>query len=143
MKVYIAAPFFNTMQIERMQRVLDVVRGCGFEVFAPYEYLVLKPDATQEERKKIFDKNIEEIMKADLVVSVTNDKDIGSLYETGYASALGKNIIGYAEGLQGQFNVMLAQAMIGVATNEVELRDLFLNLNKIVEENKKYEGLIE
>jgi len=57
-KVYFASGWFNPAAAEEEQRVKDKLRSLGFEVFSPKDFFVLKPDATEEDRDRIFQENI-------------------------------------------------------------------------------------
>ena len=111
-KVYFAAPFFTPEQIEREEWLIYMLRMAGFDVFSPRENILLSPNATQEEREKAFRDNIHEINNSDLVFAVTDGKDMGTIWEAGYAYGVNKPIVYYNEtlGPEGKFNVMLAQS---------------------------------
>lgn len=111
-EIYFAAPFFNPSQIEREEWLIKELRHIGFRVFSPRENILLTPNATQEEREKAFQDNIKEINNCDLVFAVTDGKDMGTIWEAGYAYGKNKPVVYYNEtiGPNGKFNVMLAQS---------------------------------
>jgi len=111
-EIYFAAPFFNPSQIEREEWLIKELRHIGFRVFSPRENILLTPNATQEEREKAFQDNIKEINNCDLVFAVTDGKDMGTIWEAGYAYGKNKPVVYYNEtlGPEGKFNVMLAQS---------------------------------
>ena len=116
---YLASPFFNEKQVERMEIVLSILRINGNFVFAPYENSVVENQNLQnpEYRKRIFTKNIEAIKASRMVLAITNDKDMGTLFEAGYAYGLGIPVVYFAEDLDGPFNLMLSESGIGVYTD--------------------------
>lgn len=116
---YLASPFFNEKQVERMETVLSLLRINGYSVFAPYENSVVENQNLQnpEYRKRIFTKNIEAIKASRMVLAITNDKDMGTLFEAGYAYGLGIPVVYFAEDLDGPFNLMLSESGAGVYTN--------------------------
>lgn len=120
---YLASPFFNEKQVERMETVLSILRINGNFVFAPYENSVVENQNLQnpEYRKRIFTKNIEAIKASRMVLAITNDKDMGTLFEAGYAYGLGIPVVYFAEDLDGSFNLMLSESGIGVYTSMTEL----------------------
>lgn len=138
--VYFASPFFNPEQIERERRLVGILREQGFIVFAPSESGTLKPDADEAERNKIFAENVRMITRADIVFVVTDGKDIGTIWESGFACGLNeyhrrfnnsntefieKTIVYYCETLgDNPFNVMLAKSGHMVLTNEQQARQL-------------------
>lgn len=121
---YLASPFFNETQVERMEYILKTLRKNGYCVFAPYESGVLPPDASDEERDKIFNSNIKAIEESESILCITDGKDIGTIWEAGYGKALDKKIVYFCETLgSNPFNVMLAKSAISVYTD----RSLFEN----------------
>lgn len=108
---YFASPFFTEEQIEREERLINHLRTHGFNVFSPRENILLDRDASHSDRLKCFRENIEAIKSSDAVFAVTDCKDVGTIWEAGYAYGIGKPVLYYAETLgEGKFNVMLAQS---------------------------------
>jgi nucleoside 2-deoxyribosyltransferase len=119
---YFAAPFFNPEQIGRERRLVELIRGYGYVVYAPSEHGILKPDASESERRKTFFDNVKAIKRSNYVFAVTDGKDMGTIWEAGFAYGKGKPIIYYAETLTGPFNVMLGESGIGVFTDMDNLK---------------------
>lgn len=89
MKVYLAGPFFNPQQvaiIEKIEVLLSKFKG--LEVYSPRKDGVLI-DMSPEERAKakrgIFEKNVKEIYACNLMVSVVDGRDAGTIWEHGFA----------------------------------------------------------
>jgi len=127
MKVYIASPFFNPKQVEQVEFMKTALTEAGHEYFSPKDFFVLKPNATQEDRTRIFDVNCEKIQWADFVLCNTEAKDLGTIWEAGYAYGIEKPVVFFAEGLpDGKFNVMLSEAGKSVNTTRAQMQD-YLN----------------
>lgn len=143
MKLYLAGPWFNEDQNEREQRVKAALRSKGFEVFSPREASELKPNASKEDQQKVFEIDINGIKDADAVFAITNGKDMGTLFECGYAYANKVPIIYFAENLTGQFNLMLARSAHLVYTNleDVDYYEIALHITNDIK--KDFEGEIE
>lgn len=143
MKLYLAGPWFNDEQNEREQRIKSLLREKGFEVFSPREASALKANASKADQQKVFDIDIKGILDADAVFAITNGKDMGTLFECGYAYANNIPIIYFAEGLTGQFNLMLARSAHLVYTNTDDIDQYEISF--YIENNikKDYEGEIE
>lgn len=122
---YLASPFFNEKQVERMESVLSILRLNGNSVFAPYENSVVENQNLQvpEYRARIFAKNVNAIKASRMVLAITNDKDMGTLFEAGYAHGLNIPVVYFAEDLNGPFNLMLSESGIGVYTNMTDLME--------------------
>lgn len=154
MKVYFASPWFNPDQAEREDRVKRILRGLGcFEVFSPKDNVVCPPDASDEMQKKAFNDNIKNIVDCDILFAITDGKDMGTIWEAGFANGLNEQrihdttgkqilIVYYCETLgNGQFNLMLAQSGDIVITKEEDLNDLPRMISE--GEKKEYAGSIE
>lgn len=112
---YLASPFFNDEQRERETYIKNILRKKGYKVYAPIEEGVVKLNEKEEELNRIFNSNIKAINLSDKVIVITDGKDIGTIWEAGYAYALNKSIIYFAETLgNNPFNLMLAQSGIGI-----------------------------
>ena len=133
---YLASPFFKDTQIQREEAVKNLLRNEGYTVYSPRENGVLTPDATDEVRTKIFKENCEAIQKSHRILAITDEKDIGTIWEAGYAYGIGKEVVYYAETLgNNPFNVMLGKSGIGIFTNyndlvEAASSNMFNNKNE-------------
>ena len=133
---YLASPFFKDSQIQREEAVKNALRNEGYTVYSPRENGILTPDATDEVRTKIFKENCEAIQKSHRILAITDEKDIGTIWEAGYAYGIGKEVVYYAETLgNNPFNVMLGKSGIGIFTNHNDLIEaaktgLFNNKNE-------------
>lgn len=134
--LYFASPFFNDEQVEREERIKRILREVGFDVWSPKENSLCNPDASDEIREKTFNDNIRNILISDYIFVVTDGKDVGTIWEAGFAygmkiysdllSLQKKSIIYYCETLPegGKFNLMLAQSGDYVITHEETLYQL-------------------
>ena len=149
MKIYFASPFFTPIQIEREERLKSKLRSFGYNVFSPKEAYVCKPNEPIEKRKEVFKGNIDNIIDADAIFVVTDEKDLGTIWEAGFANGLNaaRNnkiiIIYYCETLaEGKtFNLMLAQSGDIIITKFEDME----KLPKLIETGEKleYAGAIQ
>lgn len=116
-KVYLASGWFNPAQLERCEWARDALKSLGFEVFSPKDENLVTSSSAIMARKQAYDGNIEAIKEASFMFCITNEKDMGTIHESGYASAVGCPIVYFAEGLNGPFNLMLAQSGVHVITS--------------------------
>ena len=136
---YLASPFFKDSQIQREEAVKNALRNEGYTVYSPRENGILTPDATDEVRTKIFKENCEAIQKSRRILAITDEKDIGTIWEAGYAYGLGKEVVYYAETLgNNPFNVMLGKSGIGIFT---KYNDLVEAASSNMFNNKNEKGL--
>jgi nucleoside 2-deoxyribosyltransferase len=115
MKVYIAAPFFNPTQLAIVEAIKQKLTNidypyCYFysvSIFSPKDESMFKQGDNPE---TILNLNCNAILTSDFVIAVTDDKDVGTMFECGYAYANGIPILyiwlGKREGQK--FNLMLA-----------------------------------
>lgn len=144
-KIYFASPWFTPEQEEREERLKAKLRELGFEVHSPKEEAVCGALSDKETRQRIFNGNIFAIQDADIVFAVTDGKDMGTIWEAGYAYGWNERqlavgyepikIVYYCETLgDGKFNLMLAQSGDIVITK-------FEDVDKLPELLKSGEGL--
>lgn len=100
MKIYIASPFFNEIELFEVQQVENILKEKGLDFFSPR-----LSDANTTERSKemgtrkwsieTFHDDIKRIHWCDVMVCVYHGmySDSGTAMEVGYAHALGKPII--------------------------------------------------
>lgn len=131
--VYLASPWFNPDQNRRMEEVLETIKKSGMTVFAPKYDSQVNPAASKKDRRKSFETNVREVINSDIVVAITNEKDMGTIFEAGVAYSNNVPIVYFAEGLEGGFNLMLAESAVAVTSTTDELADV-LNYGETVEE---------
>jgi nucleoside 2-deoxyribosyltransferase len=90
-KIYLAGPFFNLPQHWMIEQARDNLREMGLQVFSPFHDIGLGSAAD------VVDKDIEAIRQCDLMFAIAGGLDAGTVYEIGYARALGKPVIVYSE----------------------------------------------
>lgn len=116
---YLASPFFRPDQVEREERIKALLRAAGYRVFSPKEACFLQSDAELSFQEAVFKDNCDAIKNSTAVFAITDTKDMGTIWEAGYAYGIKKPIIYFAETLgDNQFNLMLAQSGNLVLTSE-------------------------
>lgn len=124
MKAYIASGWFTPAQEECLNEVLSVCKEAGIEVYSPRDDMEYKPGMNAG---LVFDANCEQIRACDVVIASTEGKDMGTLWECGYAYAKNKRVVYYYPHT-GKFNLMLAESATAVcdckARLEVYLREI-------------------
>lgn len=146
MKIYIASPFFNEEQLERVKHIEGMLRMYDFDYFSPRTDTYVKPDSNAIEKQAAFNENVKAIENAYAVIAVTDGKDVGTMFEAGYAYAKDVPIIYFAETLGDKpFNLMLAQSGNAVCKSKGALTSLLSKLShdNIQEITSKFEGEIE
>lgn len=153
MKVYFASPWFNAEQAEREERVKGRLRELGFDVWSPKENCVVSPISDKRLRQEVFNDNCRNIAGCDIVFAITDGKDMGTIWEAGFAYGYGClkkafndkpiKIVYYCEtlGPDGQFNLMLAQSGDIVIKNFEDLDKLPGLIEN--DEGLAYVGIVE
>lgn len=112
---YLASPFFNDEQIKREETIKKTLRGYGFSVYAPREHGIVGSLASQEAVTSTFNSNVEAIDNSKMVLAITDGKDMGTIWEAGYAYGKNIPIVYYAETLgNNPFNIMLSESGVGI-----------------------------
>ena len=127
MKVYLASGWFNNIQAEELARLETIFddRANFFDLASPRRIFVCPPDAPKSVQDETFYGNLRHIQQSDFLLVNTRDKDIGTIWEAGYAHAYGKPIVYFCAGLPegAKFNLMLARSGIKVCTSFEQLED--------------------
>jgi len=127
MKVYLASGWFNPTQAAELSKLEEVFdsRSNYFELASPRRIFICPPDAPKSVQDETFDGNLHHIKTADFLLVNTRDKDIGTIWEAGYAFAFDKPIIYFCAGLPegAKFNLMLARSGVKVCTSFEQLEE--------------------
>lgn len=90
-KVYLAGPFFTLSQLWMIEQARNNLRSLDLEVFSPLH------DVGRGPAEEVVHHDLEGIRECDVVFAIGDGLDPGTIYETGYAKALNKPVIFYAE----------------------------------------------
>lgn len=121
---YLASPFFNEDQIEREERIKSLLRTYGYKVYSPREHGVVGNLSDSVAVQETFNSNVEAINNSKKVLAITDRKDMGTIWEAGYAYGKGIPIVYYAETLgNNPFNIMLSESGIGIYTDQKKFED--------------------
>jgi len=133
MKVYLASGWFTPKALEEVEALENLLGELGLNVASPRKIFICPPNAPLDVQKDTFKGNVEHIRTADFVLCNTRDKDMGTIFEAGVAYNANIPIVYFAQGLAGNFNLMLAQSGVKVTTSYEELREY---LTRCLAENK-------
>jgi nucleoside 2-deoxyribosyltransferase len=141
--LYFASPFFRPSQVEREESLKAKLRAMNFKIYSPKESCFLPAESSSADRKKVFDDNCKAIRNSIAVFAITDEKDMGTIWEAGYAYGIKKPVIYFAETLgHNQFNLMLAQSGKRVFVNRDSITKEAI-LSVILDEGEEFGGLIE
>lgn len=102
-KIYIAGPdVFKRNSIEIGKNIVALCENYGYEGLYPLDNVVDFSQAKHKIAKDIFDANAAMIQQADIVIANLSsfrgkEADSGTVWECGYAYALGKRVYGYMD----------------------------------------------
>ena len=125
-KIYLAAGWFNPAQAEELTKLEEICDSRDWlDLASPRRIFVCPPNAPKDVQDATFDGNLHHIKTADFLIVNTRDKDIGTIWEAGFAFAHKKPIIYFCAGLPAgaKFNLMLARSGIKVCTSLENLED--------------------
>ena len=106
LKIYLAGPdVFETDAIEQGKQLKSLCQQYGFEGLFPLDNEIADGGTPYETAKTIREANIKLIESCDIVMANLNpfrglEPDSGTVYEVGYAAALGKKVYAYASDLR-------------------------------------------
>lgn len=90
-RVYLAGPFFTLAQLWMVGQARRDLLAMGLEVFSPYH------DVGLGSAEDVVEKDLEGVRDCDVLFAIGDGLDSGTIYEIGYARALGKPVVFYAE----------------------------------------------
>ena len=125
-KVYLASGWFTPTAAEELTQLEGIFDQREWvDLASPRRIFVCPPDAPKETQDETFVGNLQHIVSSDFLLVNTRDKDIGTIWEAGFAFAHQKPIIYFCAGLPegAKFNLMLARSGIKVCTTFAELED--------------------
>jgi len=86
--IYLASPFFTPTQLATITAVEATIKAAGLALYSPRNDGVLTqmtPEERQRSASKIFRLNCSNIIHAEGVVAVLDEKDTGTTWELGFA----------------------------------------------------------
>ena len=95
MKVYIAAPFFNSEQLAQVIAIENLLKEKEIEFFSPRSFGVIKdmtPEEKEREMKNIYNMNVEKLLWCDTAIVLVDHKDTGTTWELGFLAGFNKLI---------------------------------------------------
>lgn len=123
-KIYLASPFFNEDEIERMERVLTILRNKGLDVFAPYEHQNKHLEfGSKEWRDATFRGDMQAIYDCDVIVAIVsqgNFSDSGTAFEIGTGYILEKDLV-IVNLSDKEVNLMIADSLDAYISSYEEL----------------------
>ena len=140
---YIASGWFNPVQAKDLENIKVALDELNIKYFSPKDEVNLDPTAGSEAQESVFKGNTISITNGKFIIVNTRDKDLGTIFEAGYAYASGVPIIYYCEGLKGLFNIMLSRSSRAVATNIEELKKHVIGIMSNDDYYVEYKGTIE
>jgi len=89
--VYLAGPFFTLSEVWLIHESYSQLRNMGLKVFSPYHDIGLGP------AEEVVEADLKAIEEADVIFAICDGLDTGTIFEIGYARALGKTVVAYCE----------------------------------------------
>lgn len=89
--VYLAGPFFTLAQLWVVEQARNCLQEMGLKVFSPYH------DVGHGPAELVVGQDVEGIRQSDVVLAIGDGLDSGTIFEVGYARALGIPVVVYLE----------------------------------------------
>lgn len=90
-KIYLAGPFFTMQERWLVEEARNNLKQHGFDVFSPVH------DVGKGIAEDVVPADIEGIEQSDVLFAIVDGLDSGTIFEIGYARALGKGVVVYVQ----------------------------------------------
>ncbi|PAU67252.1 nucleoside 2-deoxyribosyltransferase [Bifidobacterium criceti] len=119
---YVAGPYETPEQVESMERLERVLKGRGKNLYLPRFAM----DVNVAGPRAVFEDRIRAIGNSAALIANLDDKDPETIFAMGYASALGKPVYAYCEGIlpNARISLMIDQAATAVLDGPADLESL-------------------
>lgn len=123
-RVYLAGGWFDPEQEERLSFVEKTLREkAGLDVFSPREHQFEELEmGSREWAKQVYLNDVKNIIDADVVFAIYDKTDSGTMWEIGYAIAIGKPVYIFKE-TDEFMNLMISESVHGFVYSREELKD--------------------
>lgn len=112
-QVYLAGPFFSLAQLWMINEARNDLSALGLKVFSPYH------DVGLGSADDVVQKDLDAIQDCDLLFAIGDGLDSGTIYEIGYARAIDKPVVLYAENESAQDKKMMEGSDCRITTDYV------------------------
>ena len=131
-KVYIASPFFNPIQLAKVEWIEKALGDLGIDFFSPRSFGTLQRMTIEEKReasKIIYRSNVDNIRHCNILLAILDEKDTGTIFELGYAAAIAQSRTGQiivSMSFEGKgLNVMLRECVDTHIYSEEYFKEVF------------------
>ncbi len=149
-KIYLAGGWFSPKQDEILTALeTELLIAGNLHVHSPRKVDKLETGEkfTKDVRQRVFLGNLKAIDNCDLIIASTEGKDMGTIFESGYAFAKGKPIVYVFIAPEGtNFNLMLSESGKSVIMSIDKFKLFVEELSKdglACLSNYEYNGVIE
>lgn len=141
-QLYLASPFFNSLELEEVKKIENLCRDLEIKVFSPRrDNLFDKGDPT-EKAKEVFKNNIKAMEESDLAIVNIENRDPGTMFEMGYMYSIGVPMLAYSPVHGRQLNLMLSQSCMGYVNGFANLADTLVRINSGNYKPENFDGQI-
>ena len=125
-KIYLASPFFNSEETNKLEIVKTILRDKGLDVFVPNEHQNPQLEfGSLEWRAATFKSDVDAIDNCDVMVAINcqgNYDDAGTMWEIGYAFAKEIPVVVF-NNTGKTINLMIADSLHSLLTSYDELQE--------------------
>ena len=139
MRMYIASGWWTDDQKKVLEEIEETANSVGMTFYSPRLENLWKPG---DDHKQVVEENLVAIEASSFVLASTMGKDMGTLFECGYAFARGVPVVYYYKG-KGPFNIMLAGTADSILTDHVMLTTYLARATRGVADNHDWVGEME
>lgn len=110
-QIYLASPIFSLSDLVLVDKIREIFLDFGVKVFSPFHDIGLSND------EEIAKKDLEGLNQSDIIFSIVDGLDSGTLIELGYGMAKNKKIVSYHRTNDEGSLIMLKPSNIKVFNN--------------------------
>ncbi|AZA57709.1 hypothetical protein EG350_11165 [Chryseobacterium shandongense] len=110
-QIYLASPIFSLSDLILVDKIREIFLDFGVKVFSPFHDIGLGND------DEIAKKDLEGLNQSDIIFSIVDGLDSGTLIELGYGMAKNKKIISYHRTNEEESLIMLTPSNIKIFDN--------------------------
>ena len=111
--IYLAAPFFKKDQLEKVEQIESALSETMVSFYSPRSEGVIQTFSKEEKEARanyIYQRNIEEMDRANIMIALIDDFDTGTVFEMGYFHATRLPVISVSGEGHGM-NIMLRNSV--------------------------------
>jgi len=132
------AEIFFVDETKVVDEVNKILRDLNFVPFSPKDECLVTAESTRADMVETFRKNIQGINDCDLMISIVEGWDTGTMVEFGYALAKNIPILAFSPVTMRKLNLMLSEACVWYASGFEQLKDKLSKIDDLIANKESF-----